>query len=245
MDDSESQLELTRRRFFEGLSAVGLAAGGVGAGTWAYFSDSETSARNEVTAGTLDLGITNGGSIEWLIQGGAPGGSNAWDDQDVQLFNSGTVDGSHVKLDFENNTYEDDNGDRDDGTSSGPESDPTDGADGMTEYVKVEKLGYDDTDGNTVLTLVNDGESVSNSDHPDIRDTNGNGYIDLDDLAAAENEDALDDLTPVPPKGGSADDKDTQTTVTIEVALAAEIPNDYQGDVVKTNVTFSLRQGSS
>lgn len=38
---------------------VGLASVAAGAGTMAYFSDTETSADNNVTAGTLDLGATS------------------------------------------------------------------------------------------------------------------------------------------------------------------------------------------
>lgn len=244
MSDESGRFELTRRRLLGSVAVTGAATAGAGAGTWAYFTDSETSSGNEVSAGTLDLGITDGGSIEWTITDGVPGGPNSWDDQDVHLYNTGTIEADHVELDFENHPSEDDDGDLGTGASYGPESDPTDGASGMAEYVRVNKLAYQDTGGNVVLTLVSNGQPVDNSGRPDVQDVNGNGYVDLDDLAATENEDALDNITPVPPAGGSDSDSSTQTTVTIEVEVASGMTNDYQGDVLTTEVTFSLQQAA-
>jgi len=39
-----------------------LIIGIVGGGTWAYFSDTETSSSNQITAGTLDLDLDGGDS---------------------------------------------------------------------------------------------------------------------------------------------------------------------------------------
>ncbi|GAA0457353.1 SipW-dependent-type signal peptide-containing protein [Halococcus dombrowskii] len=54
MADDNDKSPLTRRRVLGGMATVG-AAGAVGAGTWAAFSDQETSSGNSVQAGTLDL----------------------------------------------------------------------------------------------------------------------------------------------------------------------------------------------
>jgi predicted ribosomally synthesized peptide with SipW-like signal peptide len=55
-----------------------LVIGTVGVGTWAYFSDTETSSNNQITAGTLDLKL-NGGNDDVTIMTGltnkAPGNS--------------------------------------------------------------------------------------------------------------------------------------------------------------------------
>ncbi len=47
---------LTRRRVLGGMATIG-AAGAVGAGTWAQFSDTEDATRLTATAGTLDLKV--------------------------------------------------------------------------------------------------------------------------------------------------------------------------------------------
>ncbi len=47
---------------FVAMFLVGLVAAGIGAGTWAYFSDTETSSGNYIAAGTLDLKLGDGES---------------------------------------------------------------------------------------------------------------------------------------------------------------------------------------
>ena len=65
----------------------------VGFGTWSYFSDTETSNNNQITAGTLDLKINNGDADYTIMTGlvkKAPGdnGSNY-----APLKNAGSLDG--------------------------------------------------------------------------------------------------------------------------------------------------------
>jgi spore coat-associated protein N len=62
-DDNSTGLELTRRRILGGIGTIGAASAAAGAGTFAYFSDTESSTGNTVTAGTLDL-TPNGSSVE-------------------------------------------------------------------------------------------------------------------------------------------------------------------------------------
>lgn len=52
-----------RRRLLVGLIIIGIAAAGAGAGTMAWFSDTEQSADNTINAGTLDLDAPTGGSV--------------------------------------------------------------------------------------------------------------------------------------------------------------------------------------
>ena len=47
------------------LVLVGMVVMGLGAGTWAYFSDTETSSGNYIAAGTLDLVISDDGGTTW------------------------------------------------------------------------------------------------------------------------------------------------------------------------------------
>lgn len=74
-----------------------LIIGLVGGGTWAYFSDTETSTGNTFTAGTLDLALTDavedgtdGETLTYVFSGIAPEDED-WDTLTVQ--NNGSVDG--------------------------------------------------------------------------------------------------------------------------------------------------------
>ena len=91
---------LTRRRVLGGMATIG-AAGAVGAGAWAEFSDEESAIGNEVTAGTLDLTV-NGGDIpngtSVTAENVAPGYS---DSQQLTLKNAGNVAGV-LKVNFTN-----------------------------------------------------------------------------------------------------------------------------------------------
>lgn len=79
----------------------------VAGGTWAYFSDYEVSADNVLTAGTLDIGLSNtdggatGGSASatWSLSDMAPG---AMKQAILYVANNGTIDMTNVTL---NATY--------------------------------------------------------------------------------------------------------------------------------------------
>lgn len=53
--------------------AIGIAAAMLGAGTFAYFSDTETSSGNTFTAGTIDLTLTE-----------SRGGTNHFDEYETR-----------------------------------------------------------------------------------------------------------------------------------------------------------------
>lgn len=90
-DDSGTTFELTRRRVLGGALTVGAASAATGAGTFALFSDSETSNNNSVQAGTLDL--TGGNSAVGSVSFGdvSPGSSGT---KYIRLRNDGSVPGS-------------------------------------------------------------------------------------------------------------------------------------------------------
>jgi predicted ribosomally synthesized peptide with SipW-like signal peptide len=54
---SEDKFNLSRRKALAALGTIGVASAGAGLGTSAYFSDQETFENNQLTAGTLDLGV--------------------------------------------------------------------------------------------------------------------------------------------------------------------------------------------
>jgi predicted ribosomally synthesized peptide with SipW-like signal peptide len=51
------EFELSRRKALAALGTVGVASAGAGLGTSAFFSDQETFENNQLTAGTLDMGV--------------------------------------------------------------------------------------------------------------------------------------------------------------------------------------------
>ncbi|WP_277555482.1 TasA family protein [Halobaculum limi] len=89
--NSGSTIELNRRRVLGALGTVGVASAGAGAGTFALFSDTETSSGNSVQAGTLDLTLGNGGSATLTASEVAPGDSGV---SALQVNNDGNLDGS-------------------------------------------------------------------------------------------------------------------------------------------------------
>ncbi|QGX93571.1 hypothetical protein EI982_01555 [Haloplanus rallus] len=54
---SDQRFDLSRRKALAALGTIGVASAGAGLGTSAYFSDQETFENNQLTAGTLDLGV--------------------------------------------------------------------------------------------------------------------------------------------------------------------------------------------
>ena len=72
-----------------GLTIVALLIMGlVGGGTWAYFSDTESSTGNQLTAGTLDLQLGATQILTSSISNVAPGDSNA---ESTTLTNNGSI----------------------------------------------------------------------------------------------------------------------------------------------------------
>jgi predicted ribosomally synthesized peptide with SipW-like signal peptide len=54
---TDERFNISRRKALASLGTIGVASAGAGLGTSAYFSDQETFQNNELTAGTLDLGV--------------------------------------------------------------------------------------------------------------------------------------------------------------------------------------------
>ncbi|MFW6436949.1 MAG: TasA family protein [Halococcoides sp.] len=237
MSEDSSGFDLTRRHVLGGLAATGAAAGlGAGGTTMALLSDTESIEDNRIEAGTLDLTLQDEESWAWKILGVAPGSPKTVT-QDLQFLNTGTVAADHLSLDLSNETFEDDDGDPSNGYTPGPESDPetgSDGADGMAAFVTIDGLQYETADG-TKQPFVARGSAVDE----DLTDTNDNGRIDLEDLAAPANAAVLEDL-PAPPANGAG-----ATTVTIEMYLDEATPNRYQGDIVESTLTAELTQADS
>jgi predicted ribosomally synthesized peptide with SipW-like signal peptide len=140
---SDKKVELTRRKVLGGLATIGAAGAATGAGTMAYFDDTETSSGNTVQAGTLDLTTAEGSSLDLNDIELAPGQSVS---ASVDLQNDGTVSANHVEVDT---------------SYSEGDSDGNVDAQSFAEQLEVSTLEYSgsdittytDTDGNGTLTL--------------------------------------------------------------------------------------------
>lgn len=165
---SDRPIELTRRRILGSIATVGVASASAGAGTMAYFSDTETSSGNTVEAGTLELSFGNGGSFDMsstLVPGQSVVGS-------VTLVNNGTITGS---VDVSANYTEND--------ASANAPDMT--ADEVAQVLNVLTLDYDgvsqlgqvvdvDGDGNkTVYELANSDVESGGDDVVNLADPGG------------------------------------------------------------------------
>lgn len=90
-DDNTRSTELTRRRVLGSVLTVGAASSAAGAGTFALFSDTETSSANTVQAGTLDLQVNGSGTNTVVdVTNVAPGDTGS---DSTTIRNDGTLDG--------------------------------------------------------------------------------------------------------------------------------------------------------
>jgi len=134
-----------------------LFIGMVSIGTWAYFSDTETSTGNQLTAGTLDLKTNDVDSVFQTLYATNLKPGDTIGPSTIQLKNAGSVAGSTLDIAF---SYVES-----DGSPNTVNKNANDTA-GMME----------------VTTLSYDGSSLLGS----VSDANGNGYKDVYDLANAD-----------------------------------------------------------
>ncbi|GCF14649.1 hypothetical protein Harman_25840 [Haloarcula mannanilytica] len=136
--ESESKLSLTRRQILGGLVTVGAGSAATGAGTMAYFSDSESSTGNQISAGTLNLGFAESSSFSFSTAL-APGESTT---DTVRLVSSGTISGS-LDVDFD---YVE---------SDSAQNDTDESASAVAENLTVVTLTYGETDHTDQITTDN------------------------------------------------------------------------------------------
>lgn len=200
------------------------------AGTYAFFSDTEASVGNSAQADTMDLSISDrdegflqGNTATWVMANMVPGQSTVA--ESTILRNDGSVTADHVEIAF---THEIDDGDPSLESDTNPNSNPED----LARWMRVDFLKYD----GRLYNLSPVGGSFS--------DSNGNGFIDLDDLADPVNEGALDNLRPPRPNFGNPN---LGSTESLDMALSfhPNATNDIQGDTLITSVHFTLNQDPS
>lgn len=200
---------------------TGMAAG---AGTSAWFQDTETSTGNTFSAGTLDLklsdwneGFGDGVAATWTMSNMTPG-VTAVGPFSVYLQNSGSTAAHHVEIRFSHTI--------DEATNPVPsDTNPASAPGDLARWIQITLMTYN---GVNFLTR--------------LSDANGNGFLDLEDVTLPTNAaegGPLDNLSPPPPNGGG------MRALTMALAFNSGATNDIQGDILTTVVRFTLNQHSS
>ena len=188
----------------------------VGGGTWAWFSDTETSANNSLTAGTLDLNI-DGGNIAvttFTSNNTAPGDSGSGTNE---LENIGSLDGElDVYVGYINTASGSGGTEFEDGVSN------LKGVAEMALYIDVDQSG---TWSSGDIGLKYDGTTYS---HPTA--------LDYATIVSYEQVtwDAVETLAT-----SAADD------FTILWQIPTSAGNEIQGDSLNFDVTFTLEQAGA
>lgn len=218
------------------------------AGTWASFTDVETSSGNTLTAGTMDLFLTDGTknpNAQWTMVGGAPG--TPANGGDIRIHNLGSIEADHIELKFNLEKYEDNNGNIEDGCIPGPESDTDQSGTGnMAEDIVVDNMKYSVFNNGGIskeIKLVWYSGSNYHFDSNYLSDTNGNGFIDLEELSAA----TFDKLPA--PKALNSDEPNYNDYSQLDMSLLffdtkdPNNPQNYcQGDVINMIIEVTLNQ---
>jgi hypothetical protein len=181
--------------------------GVVSSQTFAKFSDNESSPYNSLIGGTLDLKTNTTNSVSATLTNMSLKPNNSVSGTTIQLSNSGTVNGATLNISF---AYQENDNANQNGTANMT-------ADQVAQVMQVTTL----TCGTTLPSLLST-----------LTDTNGNGYIDVQDLTTNGSK-----LT-----GLAGLNAGTSKPFDITVILRDGISNDFQGDGITITVTFTLNQ---
>jgi len=226
--------------------ALLLVIGLVGASTYAWFSDTETSTGNTFQAGTLDLKMedpTTGNWVDgvtqtWTMSNMVPGVSEKFGKIELGSFGSLTGDHLEITCSYAVNDDPDVESDTDKETCLYPER--------FARYMEITLMAYTNDQwwfnlltgqkyiGAYPSTTTPDGapQAKWRVDDQESSSQPGYGVISLYDL----NQDPIDDLTP--PDGGN-----TQFRMTVKLHSTAD--NGIQGDTLNLTMIFTLNQDAS
>lgn len=220
---SDRKIELTRRRVLGSVATIGAASAAAGAGTFALFSDEETSDGNTITAGTLDLQSPASGQL--TASGVAPG----WSQRgtfDATYDSSSTV--APVALGLSLAVSESD------AAATPADGDLQTDLNAAETARKFEVLTATVEDpGGAVVADLTSGVNARTTGHPPDGSGGQLSYVDLDQITGSH--DGVD--TGVSPG-------DTYT-FTLELQVPSRAGNDLQADGVDVGVTFRAEQQTS
>lgn len=206
-----------RRTLTLGLVTVLIASMFAGAGSFAYFSDTEISTGNVFAAGTLDLKIRDWANGEpwfdgvtktWTLSNMKPG---HWVSGSVAFKNVGSIASNHLEIACDYAITD----------PEGPESDTQEStpADHLADYMII-----------TEMTYYHNGVPINCLTSLTDNDADG---IDLLELK----QQGIDDL---PPPDGAGDER-----IDMTIKFSEGAGNDFQGDTFVLTMIFTLNQHSN
>lgn len=200
-------------KIVKSLLVIALVISTVGATTKAFFSDVGTSSANTFTAGTLDLKLDG---IDDLTANWTMPNMAPGDSvsASIALTNTGTLIADHVEVNPVANAI----------TDAAPIAESA-----LDKYMQITAASYD-------------GDDLLTAPGKNLIDSNGNGYIDLDDLENAANAGEggqLDNLSAPASSEGST------KILAMTVKFRTDAPNDLQGDSDTMSMAFTLNQDAS
>ena len=224
---------------------IGFVLAAAGYGTWAVYEDTEASADNSITDGTLDLVLTDttpSADAQWMLFNAYPG-NNVQEEGDIRIYNNGSIDADHVEISFELSCYEDNDGNISNGIVAGPESDTNQtGIGNWPKEIIVLSMAYTESpsNSNSGLDLVYTDLNGYHYNSSYLTDIDGDGYITLYDLS----QQVITGLYAPPALNGNAPDGDHYTTfqMKLQVRNMNYPQNDWQGDVCELVVHVALAQ---
>ena len=200
---------MLNKKMLLSLLVIGVVSVTAGAGTWAYFSDTETSEGNTFTTGTLDIEIPN----TFEFGDVAPGDVET---ETITIENKGSIAAKSVFLEL-------DVVDTEPTTDTEPET--------VAEVITGDVCDISTMIAITSITYEYATNTVDISGK--YTDSNGNGYLDLDDLNTADEVEINSDVDLL---------KSTTATVTIEMTLHTTTDNEYQGDMSTVTEIVTVTQ---
>jgi len=199
------------------LMAIALVIGLVGAGTVAYFSDTETSTGNTFTAGIMNLADPS--DAVWTLSTAAPGDSTGAQTLTLSLTSS-SINPNHLELDFDVASY-----------SDGTPVDSDFSSNTQAQFLQQLLIT------NAVYT-----GPIGTADNIFADETGANIYVDpnTDGVAAASMNDlivygVIDDITDAPTTTTSA-------TLVMTVTFDANAGNAFQGDSATITIEAAIAQ---
>jgi len=223
--------------------AIFLVIGLVGAGTLAWFQDTETSTGNTFTAGTMDLKIWTGSTwgdvgetAIWTMSKMEPGITTDSGKAEVKWL--GSITPHHMEITCSYTATEGDPYGSGTPDTVNTAADP----DSFAKYVEITSFNY--YDGSPSWHIMWDGTNYSISGNPpkpsgwtatdwEITDSDGVAGISLCDLKY----DHLDNLPP--------GNEDEVLHFEMTVKFRSDAGNDLQGDTLNLTMIFTLNQDSS
>ena len=206
----------------------------VGTGTFAYFTDSEMSS-NTLESGTMDLKIndadpdewTDGVTATWFLSNMQPGDAKMGS---VLMKNNGNLDADHLEITCDYTVTEELprlESDTDWDTNLNPDS--------FAKEMIIVEAEYNNGKRIDLLTG-NVQQMVPSLEYNNplwkMNDANGDGLITIYEFM-------MDDLNNLPAPNGH------QYTFYMKVKFDENANNDFQGDTLNLEVTFTLNQDSS